>query len=79
MCGILLPDSGNLQEEDAHYANKHRYSRHSPALPLYTEKDARKSLRFFSTVDYRERFHVARAILREFFRAGHIPGQPCFV
>jgi metallo-beta-lactamase family protein len=75
LCGILLPDSGNLQEEDAHYANKHKYSRHSPALPLYTERDARKSLRFFRTVDYRERFHVARNIEGEFFRAGHIPGS----
>lgn len=77
LCGILLPDSGNLQEEDAHYANKHRYSRHSPALPLYTERDARKSLRFFDTVEYRQPFHVARNIEGQFFRAGHIPGSAC--
>ncbi|HMW60492.1 MAG TPA: MBL fold metallo-hydrolase, partial [Leptospiraceae bacterium] len=35
LCGILLPDSGRLQEEDAHYANKHQFTKHEPALPLY--------------------------------------------
>lgn len=75
LCGILLPDSGSLQEEDARHANKHRYSRHTPALPLYTEQDARKSMRFFDTVEYHERFKVARNIEGEFFRAGHIPGS----
>jgi metallo-beta-lactamase family protein len=37
---ILLPDSAHLQEEEARYANKHRFSKHSPALPLYTREDA---------------------------------------
>lgn len=38
---ILLADSGHLQEEDARYANKKGHTRHSPALPLYTEAEAR--------------------------------------
>src|SRR3989338_6774194 len=46
LCKILLPDSGRLQEEDAAYANKHQFSKHSPALPLYTEKDAVASLEY---------------------------------
>src|SRR4029077_10073707 len=37
LCGILLPDSGHLQEEDAAFNNRHKTSRHDPALPLYTE------------------------------------------
>jgi metallo-beta-lactamase family protein len=41
LCGILLPDSGHLQEEEARYANKRSFSKHKPALPLYTEEDAR--------------------------------------
>ena len=41
LCGILLPDSGHIQEEDAYFANKHGYSKHSPALPLYTQQDAK--------------------------------------
>jgi len=39
---ILLADSGHLQEEDARYANKKGFSRHSPAQPLYTEEEARR-------------------------------------
>jgi len=44
LCKVLLPDSGYLQEEDARYANYKKFSKHTPALPLYTEDDARKSL-----------------------------------
>ena len=41
LCGLLLPDSGRLLEEEADYANRHGFSKHHPALPLYTEADAR--------------------------------------
>ncbi|MDY6943598.1 MAG: MBL fold metallo-hydrolase [Pseudomonadota bacterium] len=44
LCGILLPDSGYLQEEEARYANLRGYSRHHPALPLYTQADAERCL-----------------------------------
>ena len=44
LCGLLLPDSARIQEEEARYANKEGYSRHSPALPLYSEADARRAL-----------------------------------
>ena len=40
LCRILLPDSGRLQEEDTAHANRHGYSKHLPAQPLYTEADA---------------------------------------
>jgi metallo-beta-lactamase family protein len=52
LCAIMLLDSGSLQEEDAKKANKYGYSRHSPALPLYTKKDAENSLKFFQVVDF---------------------------
>ena len=42
LAGILLPDSGHIQEEDARFANKRGFSRHRPALPLYTEQQARE-------------------------------------
>ena len=51
LCGLLLPDSGHLQEEDANFANRHKSSRHDPALPLYTEEDARHALTFFRPVE----------------------------
>ena len=44
LCRIVLPDSGHLQEEDATYANRWGYSKHSPALPLYTQADAERVL-----------------------------------
>ena len=44
LCRILLPDSGALQEEDAARANRRGYSRHSPAMPLYTSADAERAL-----------------------------------
>ena len=40
LCRLVLPDSGRIQEEDARQANRHGYSKHQPALPLYTESDA---------------------------------------
>ena len=43
-CRILLPDSGHLQEKDADYASRHGFSKHKPALPLYTEADAVRAL-----------------------------------
>jgi metallo-beta-lactamase family protein len=40
LCRILLPDSGHIQEEDAAFANRHGFSKHTPALPLYTRQEA---------------------------------------
>jgi len=53
---ILLPDSGHLQEEEARQANRHAYSRHRPALPLYTRADAEAGLEQLSPVPYCETF-----------------------
>lgn len=46
LCEVLLLDSAYLQEEEAKYANKGGFSKHSPALPLYTQEDAQKQLRY---------------------------------
>src|SRR5436309_15710414 len=56
LCKILLPDSGHLLEEEANYANRHGFSKHSPALPLYSEADARRALDFFAPVEFGQRF-----------------------
>ncbi|WP_420473394.1 MBL fold metallo-hydrolase RNA specificity domain-containing protein [Noviherbaspirillum sp. ST9] len=74
LCRILLPDSGHLMEEEAGYANRHAYSRHSPALPLYTEEDAEESLEYFAPVKFGKRFAVAGHLHAELARAGHILG-----
>jgi len=48
----VLPDSARIQEEDAREANRHGYSKHNPALPLYTEVDAARALDQLQPVGY---------------------------
>jgi metallo-beta-lactamase family protein len=48
---VVLPDSGHLQEEEAEYANFKGYSKHKPALPLYTYEEAVKSLESFRAIN----------------------------
>jgi metallo-beta-lactamase family protein len=73
LCEILLPDSGHLQEQDALFANRHRFSKHKPALPLYTEKDAIDCLAKFRTVPFHKPRDIFGASVR-YLRAGHILG-----
>lgn len=74
LCALLLPDSGHLQEEDAEYANRHGFSKHHPALPLYTEEDGRRALRLFRTHEWGEPFEPIPGVQMRFSRAGHILG-----
>ncbi len=71
---ILLPDSGHIQEEDAAYANRKGFSRHSPSLPLYTEEDALRSLKLLRTVPMHQAFEPLRGWTARFSGAGHILG-----
>ncbi len=74
LCEILLPDSGYLQEEEAKYRNKHKLTRHDPALPLYTRAEAEASLKRFKTVGFEEKIDIDGIQVR-FTRAGHILGS----
>ena len=74
LAGILLPDTAHLQEEDARYANKHRSSRHEPALPLFTSEDAERSLDHLHPHPFDEPFEPAPGLEGRFSRAGHILG-----
>ena len=71
---ILLPDSGYLQEKDAEFANRHGFSKHKPALPLYTLKDAEASLRHFKPVSFGQRVEILPGLTVHFLHAGHILG-----
>ena len=75
LCSLLLVDSGMLQEEDAKHANKHGYSNHNPALPLYTKIDAVKSLKFFKVIDYNKVLDIGKYLKITFTRSGHILGS----
>ncbi|MBX7221351.1 MAG: MBL fold metallo-hydrolase [Blastocatellia bacterium] len=72
---LMLPDSARIQEEDAEYANRKRYSKHAPALPLYTERDARAALRQVTGFDYNEEVSLGRKFHIRFLQAGHILGS----
>lgn len=74
LCELLLPDAGHLQEEDADYANRKGYSKHTPALPLFTEEDARNVLTLFQEVNFNENLAVADGITARWQPAGHIVG-----
>lgn len=75
LCVILLPDSGYLQEEEARYANKRGYSKHAPALPLYTRKDAELSLWHFTPVDFGHDFDLGGDLTLHLISSGHILGS----
>ncbi|MBN9669310.1 MBL fold metallo-hydrolase [Roseibium aggregatum] len=74
LCAILLPDSGFLNEKDAEFANRHGFSKHSPALPLYTKKDAEASLDRFSPVPFDRDTDILGELKVRFRCAGHILG-----
>ncbi|MBN1947881.1 MAG: MBL fold metallo-hydrolase [Bradymonadales bacterium] len=72
---ILLPDAGYLQEEEADYANRKGYSKHSPALPLFTQQDAEMVLRYLGTLPYMTPTTLSSTYTVEFRPAGHILGS----
>jgi len=74
LCAILLPDSGHLQELDADYANRHGFSKHHPALPLYTRADAVRALGNFETTPFGRARELGGGATLRFHRAGHIVG-----
>ncbi|MBL0726576.1 MBL fold metallo-hydrolase [Piscinibacter sp. HJYY11] len=74
LCGLLLPDSGRLLEEEAEYANRHGFSRHRPALPLYTEDNARAAMAAFRDVGFGAPFEPIPGVSVTLRRAGHLLG-----
>ncbi len=74
LAAILLQDSGYLQEEEARFANKHRYSKHQPALPLYTLEDAKACLPLFEPVAFEKQIELPGQLSVTFELAGHILG-----
>lgn len=79
LCKLVLPDSARIQEEDARQANKHRYSKHEPALPLYSESDAWRAISQLQPVGYERPIEIARGVSLEFLSAGHLLGSAFIV
>ena len=74
LCKILLPDAGHLQERDAEFANKRGYSKHHPALPLYTEAEGEAAISLFRRAEFGAPFDLGGGLTAEFHRSGHILG-----
>jgi metallo-beta-lactamase family protein len=73
LCEILLKDSAFLQEREAEFANRYGFSKHKPALPLYTVEDAERALKLLRVLPFNKAQQIGSA--RVTFRAaGHIPG-----
>ena len=75
LCTLVLPDSAHIQEEDARDANRYQYSKHHPALPLYTADDAARALTLLQPVGYNRPVPVVPGLEVEFISAGHLLGS----
>jgi metallo-beta-lactamase family protein len=74
LCGLILPDSGHVQEEEAKYARRKKYSDHARPTPLFTRNDAKAALSRFDTVPFSQPFDLGDGISAEFIPAGHLLG-----
>jgi metallo-beta-lactamase family protein len=71
---VMLPDAARLQEEEADFANRHRTSKHDPALPLFTTEDAERALAQVEAVAFDQPFTPASGVDARFSNSGHILG-----
>lgn len=74
LCRILLPDSGYLMQEEAEFLNRTNRSKHKPALPLFTEKEAKQALDFFESIDFHAEIQIDAHMSFQLNYAGHILG-----
>jgi metallo-beta-lactamase family protein len=74
LCGLILPDSGHLQEDEAKYARRKRFSKHKNPKPLYTLEEAQTALETFETVQFRKSVDLGDGVVAEFIPAGHLLG-----
>jgi metallo-beta-lactamase family protein len=72
---IVLADAAKLQEEDAERANRKGYTRHRPALPLFTTDEASRAVSRLRTVEYHRPVAVMDGVTCEFINAGHLLGS----
>ena len=75
LCSVLLPDSGHLQEEEADFANRHGFSKHKPALPLYTREDAERCLRLFAPQPFARTWSPVPGLSTRLAPSGHMLGS----
>ena len=75
LCKVLLLDSAHLQEEEAEFANRRGFSKHHPALPLYTKDDAERAIELLTPVEIEKEMHITGNMYASFSPNGHILGS----
>lgn len=75
LCEVLLLDAAHLQEEEARYANKSGFSKHNPALPLYTQEDAQNALALLTPVAFEQVVDLGSGVSFKLSPSGHILGS----
>jgi len=75
---IILLDSAKIHEEEAEKANKEDYSKHKPALPFYTIKEAERTVDLFKSTDKDQWISLSEDIRFKYRFNGHIIGA-CFI
>ncbi len=71
---IILLDSAKINEEDAERANKENFTKHHPALPFYTLKDAEQTIKKFEASQKDQWYNISEDIKYRFNYNGHILG-----
>ena len=79
LCGVLLPDAAHLQEEEARFANKHNFSRHRPALPLFDADDAAQALKLLKGTPTCTEVSLGAGVSFRLVPNGHMLGSNCVV
>ena len=72
---IVMADAARIQEEDAERANRKGYTRHKPALALFTEEDATRAMLQLQPIGYNRPMPIAPGIELEYLNAGHLLGS----
>lgn len=75
LCEILLRDCAYLFERDAEFANRHKFSKHHPAKPLYTQAEADKAIKQFTPLEFEQSHAVADGLSLKLSHSGHILGS----
>lgn len=74
LCRLVLPDAGRLQQEDARFANRKGFSKHAPALPLFSEADAARALTQLQPLGFERPVQPVPGVEISFTHVGHLLG-----
>jgi metallo-beta-lactamase family protein len=76
LCAVMLPDAGDIQETEVRHLNRRNQQRgRDPVEPIYTARDAQRTLELFRTVKLGRDVQAAPGITARYWEAGHILGS----